>query len=1240
MDSKDEKKVSWTKEQLAAINTRGANLLVAAAAGSGKTAVLVERIIKMITDRDNPVDIDRLLVVTFTNAAASEMRERIGEAISKEIHNNPSSRNLQRQLTLLNKASITTIHSFCLDVIKTNFHMIDLDPSFRVADETETVLLKQEALDEVFEEMYDKDDKLFLKLVECYCNNKNDSQLFDMVLSLYNFAMSSPNPIEWLKEKVEVFNVDDSFSFKHSKLGQSLLKDIKIELESSLSSMNIAREIVCKTPSLLSYKENIILEYEMIKSLYESSNSFENLVKGFENISFGKLATIRGCKDKAEQEEVKKIRDNAKKKINELSNMVAQASSKRSIEDLKYLYPLMDKLSELVVKMKEAYDKKKKERALIDFNDFEHFALNILTEKNHEGKIIPSKVAEELREKYEEILIDEYQDSNYVQEYILTTISRTPLGENNIFMVGDVKQSIYRFRMAKPELFLHKKNTYSEEDDGDEIIIKLYKNFRSRKEVIDATNFIFKNIMSNNVGELEYTEEEALNLGADYKPLEEDGVAGGPVEIMLFEKNRDIEEIEEEDSEPLTSIQIEARAVANKIKELTNIENNFKVFDKNNKVYRNAEYKDIVILLRATSEYAPVFSEELKNLGIPVYADTSEGYFNTLEIQIMISLLQIIDNPRQDIPLLAVLRSPIGGFSAEDLVEIRLNGPETTIYEAMNNYLEDKEELSLALKVENFLEKLVQWRNKALITPIDEFIWYLYMDTGYYGYVGAMPAGIQRQANLRILFQRARQYEDTSYKGLFNFVNFINKLKVSSGDLGSAKIIGENENVVRIMSIHKSKGLEFPIVFLSAMGKNFNRMDSRKKVLFHHDLGFGPELVNVEKRISYSPTVKEILKSKINIESLSEEMRVLYVGFTRAKEKLILTGTCKEFDKTIENWTSVARNSSDKILEGYLLKGNSYLDWIMPCIIKHKDGKPLRDYLNLNEKSIRLIDDNSKWMVKLMNYKDLDIEENIAKLETIDINEKLKELELKEINLYYREKIEKRLNFKYKYSASTKMPTVFTVSELKRMYNQNLDDEFVNTNYIPRIVRKPMFLEEKRGLTAAEKGTAMHSVLQRLDLNNINSKEDIISQIENMVMKELITEEQAKSIRLEKIVKFFNTSLGERVLTAHKKNKIYRETPFSIEISSTEIDESLDKKLYEKENIIVQGIIDGYFEEDGELVLFDYKTDYVPNGDTKAIVEKYKTQIDYYTRALEKTLGKKVKERYLYLFSIDREVVI
>lgn len=1240
MSSKEETKVSWTREQLAAINTRGANLLVAAAAGSGKTAVLVERIIKMITDRDNPIDIDRLLVVTFTNAAASEMRERIGEAISKEIHKSPNSKTLQRQLTLLNKASITTIHSFCLEVIKTNFHMIDLDPSFRVADETEAILLKQEALDEVFDEMYDRDDKLFLKLVECYCNNKNDSQLFDMVLNLYNFAMSSPSPIEWLKEKSDVFNVSDSFSFQDSKLGQALLKDVRIELESIVSSMNIAREIVNNTPSLLSYQENINPEYEMIKRLYESSNSFEDLKDSFENVSFGKLTTIRGCKDKIEQEEVKKIRDNAKKKIGELSNIIIQASSKRSIEDLKYLYPLMDKLSELVVKMKEAYDKKKKERALIDFNDFEHFALDILTEKNDEGQIIPSKVAEELREKYEEILIDEYQDSNYVQEYILTMISRNPLGENNIFMVGDVKQSIYRFRMAKPELFLHKKNTYSEEEDADEIIIKLYKNFRSREEVINATNFIFKHIMSSNLGELEYTEEEALNLGADYKPLEDDGIVGGPVEIMLFEKNKDIEEIEEEDSEPLTNIQIEARAVGNRIKELTNIESDFKVFDKNTKNYRNVEYKDVVILLRATSEYAPVFSEELKNLGIPVYADTSEGYFNTLEIQIMISLLQIIDNPRQDIPLLAVLRSPIGGFSAENLVDIRINSPETTVYEAMNSYLNEEEDLELKKKVEKFLEKLVYWRNKALITPIDEFIWYLYMDTGYYGYVGAMPAGIQRQANLRILFQRARQYENTSYKGLFNFVNFINKLKVSSGDLGTAKTIGENENVVRIMSIHKSKGLEFPIVFLSAMGKNFNRMDSRKKVLFHHDLGFGPELVDVEKRISYSPTIKEILKSKINIESLSEEMRVLYVAFTRAKEKLILTGTCRDFDKSIENWTSMARNSEDKILEGYLLKGNSYLDWVMPCVIKHKDGEPLRNYLKINEESVRLVQDNSKWSIKLMNYKDLDIEGGIAKLEAIDIKEKLKEIELKEINIHYRQEIEKRLNFKYKYEASTKIPTVLTVSELKRTYNQNLNDEFANTTYIPAIVRKPAFLEEKRGLTPSEKGIAMHSVMQRLDIDSINSKKDIISQIENMVIKELITEEQAKSIRVEKILKFFNTNLGERILIAHNKTRVYKETPFSIEISSTEIDEGLDKKIYEKENIIVQGIIDGYFEEDGEIVLFDYKTDYVPNGDTASIVEKYRVQIDYYTRALEKILGKKVKERYLYLFSIDSEVIL
>ncbi|WP_010294819.1 helicase-exonuclease AddAB subunit AddA [Clostridium senegalense] len=1222
-------KVKFTKEQQWAIDTRNANLLVAAAAGSGKTAVLVQRIINMITDKDNLIDIDKLLVVTFTNAAASEMRERIGDAISKEIASRPTSKHLQRQLTLLNKASIMTIHSFCLEVIKRNFHMIDLDPSFRVADETETELLKQESLEEVFEKMYEDNDEIFLELIECYCNNKNDLNLFNMVLDLYRFSMSTPYPKQWLQEKSEMFNIGEEFKIEDSSIGKALINDIGIELESLTKSMKIAKNIVEEDEYLEKYYKVISNEYSYFRELYKNRHSLESLKNIINNIKFVRMPSIKNCENKVSQEEVKNIRETNKKKILELTTIINKATSNYCREDIKYLYPLMKKLCELVINLSKTYQAKKKEKGIIDFNDFEHFALEILTNIDEESNIKPSKIAMELREKYDEILIDEYQDSNYVQEYILTMISKGDIGENNIFMVGDVKQSIYRFRMAKPELFLEKKNTYSELEGAKERLVKLYKNFRSREEVINAVNYIFKNIMSEQLGELDYTEEESLNLGADYEELE-DGVCGGPVEVMLFENENILEENGDVEEEEISTIELEARAVGQKIKEFIEGKNNFKVFDKNLKEYRIPQYKDIVVLLRATSSYAPIFSEELKKIGIPVYTDANDGYFNTLEIKTMISLLEIIDNPKQDIPLLAVLRSPIGGFSSEDIVNVRLNSPETDIYDALKNYIE-LEHTELTKKISGFLDKLDIWRKKSLIVPIDELIWNLYMETGYYGYVGAMPTGEKRQANLRMLFQRAKQYDKTSYKGLFNFIKFIDKVKSTSGDLGSAKTIGENENVVRIMSIHKSKGLEFPVVFLSAMGKQFNTMDIKKKILFHHELGFGPEVIDFKRRISYSPIIKDIIKNKIKKENLSEEMRILYVAFTRAKEKLIISGSVKSFEKSIERWRSIAKNSEGKILQGYLIRANNYLDWIMPCIIRHEDGVFL-----LKNNKIPTIKDNSKWNVKLISYKDL-IEYEDKIVNNKDIEEILNRIyEIHDDTI--QNKVLNRLDYKYKYEKSTTMETNFTVSELKRQNNQEEEMEYTG-NYVPSIVKRPKFLEEKKILTPAEKGTAVHAVMQRLDFSQDCSEAGIRRQIKQMVENELITEEQEKVIKISKIINFLNDDLGKKIIEAYKEGTLNREVPFSIEVRAKEVYKELEEDVYDNEFIKIQGIIDGYFEKNNKIILFDYKTDYISmnneNG-IQSIKEKYKMQLDYYSRALEKGIGKPVIKKYLYLFSIDK----
>ena len=1307
--------VSWTEDQKKAIYTRDCNILVAAAAGSGKTAVLVERIIKIVTDEDRPTDIDKLLVVTFTNAAASEMRERIAAAISKELHKNPQSKLLQRQLTLLNKSSITTIHSFCLEVIRSNFHIVDLDPNFRIADATEAVLLKQEALEELFEDRYvalndekknedsdlfldeaeasnlseldevpsslnvEKDtssinlieDSSFLKLVEAYSNNKEDLGLQSIVLSLYNFAMSSTNPTKWLLDSAEDFNIKDGYSFSDTPWAKVLMEDVKIELLGIEKVMIKALKIIENNEAIALYYEVFKADLELIADLISAANNcFESLAEAFESLSFPKLTTIKACKDKEKQKVVQEIRNKVKKQLGELGQQIMNANSENALRDIKTLYPQMLELSNLVIDLQEKYREKKKERSIIDFNDFEHYCLDILMEKNEEGEVVidaqgkpePSAVAVGLRNKYEEILIDEYQDSNMVQETLLNIISREKIGSPNVFMVGDVKQSIYKFRQARPELFLAKYNSYSKIDGEKTRKITLYKNFRSRGPVINAVNYIFKQIMCKNIGDLDYTDEEALNLGAQFDELEGPGVVGGAVELHLIEKEakdageeNEAEELEDggrlttngtegegqgktnEDETP-TNIELEARIVAKRIKELMLHKNEkaFKIYDKKIKDYRCVEYKDIVILLRATSNWAPSFLEQLKLECIPVYADTGTGYFSTIEIQIIMSLLQIIDNPRQDIPMLAVLRSPIGGFTSEELVDIRVGQREVSFYEAMVNI----EDAKKSEKLDKFLEKLNHFREICTYTPIDEFIWHLYTSTGYYGYIGAMPGGTQRQANLRVLFQRARQYEETSYKGLFNFINFINKLKISSGDMGSAKTLGENENVVRIMSIHKSKGLEFPVVFLSGMGKSFNLMDINKSILFHHELGYGPDFVDPIRRISYPTVLKQALKKTIKIESLAEEMRVLYVALTRAKEKLIITGSMRNIERNLTRMSSSLEENSEKLGEYEILKGKSYLDWIVPAIIRHADGKPLRELIEIDDSTTNLLSHPASFAVRFWNRESIKKSEHYEEEIVVSSQEKLTALLEKPTEDKFISEIEKRLGFIYKYEMSTKMPTVLTVTELKRKFNEEITEGDSNNMYQPILINKPKFLEEVKGLTPAEKGTAMHAAVQRLDLTKVTTTSEIGSQIDTYVEKLLMSKEEGKSIRVDKLLKLFKTDLGQRMVKAYKQKALKREIPFHMEIKSTDIDKNLPIEIYGEEKIILQGIIDCYFEENGEIILVDYKTDSLKNGDVNFLIEKYKSQLDYYAKALEATLGKKVKESYLYLFSTDEAVEV
>jgi len=1245
----------WTNEQWEAITGRDGSFLVAAAAGAGKTAVLVERIIRRITDEENPADIDRLLVVTFTNAAAAEMRERIAEAISEQLERNPGSENIQRQLTLLGKASITTIHSFCLEVIRSNFQYINIDPGFRIADETESQLMKLEALEEVFEEQYETENADFFELLECYGSNRDDRPLMNMVLSLYDFIQSSPWPEEWLNKMTESMNVPEGKDFEETPWGKVLLASVKIELEGLRKMLARAVEMVKHASGLEKYQavyEEDLSNVNSLLKLLEDSPSrststavWDSVFHALQGIEFKTLPRCGKEADKEKQETVKRIRDDVKLGMRKLREKTVTADSTEIIRDLKSLYPKMKCLSGLVNRLAEKYTEKKSRKSVVDFNDLEHFCLKILTEKDKDGNIKPSKTALGYRERFAEILVDEYQDSNLVQEIIIRMISREDEGKPNVFMVGDVKQSIYRFRQARPELFLEKYNTYSPDRGNPFRKILLFRNFRSRREVIDAVNFLFKQIMSVSVGELDYTDAEALNPGAAFAESgREDMTVGGEAELHLVQTgggdNISVDENEsgesqedvsegQEDEEMLDNIQCEARLVARRILELMRPDEKgryFFVLDKANKEYRKVEYRDIVILLRTTRNWSEVFVDELSAMGIPAFADTGTGFFKTVEVQVVLSLLQIIDNPLQDIPLLSVLRSPIVAFTTDELAELRLVDRKAPLFEALKKLAENGQG-EAAQKAAAFLENLHKWRQMSLHMSTDQLLWQLYNDTGYYYMVGAMPAGEQRQANLRVLFERARQFEETSFKGLFNFINFIDKLKTGKGDMGSAKILGENDNVVRIMSIHKSKGLEFPVVILAGCGKKFNLQDMNKSILLHQDLGFGPDVVDHRLRISWPSAAKQAIREKIKAETLSEEMRILYVALTRAREKLIITGTVNDVGKSAARWSTSASAREDRLPAYEMLKGTNYLDWIGPALLRHKSFSGLRDRAPFgNEFRGLMVDDPSVWSIKIWNKSDVQGSRIAEEQEESEFIRWLDSLETAGDLSEFSEEINKRLSWDYAYVRVSRVPAKVSVTEVKRRFDENFsEDAGTYPEYLLPLVKKPRFLEEKKGLTHAEMGTVLHFVMQHLDY----SRDDISAQIEEMVARDQLTRQQAQSVDVGKIQRFLETPLGKRMLAS---GSINREVPFNIEIPCHELYRDMEDEACHGETLLLQGVIDCYFEEPDGIVLVDYKTDYVPSGNVEIIRERYKVQIQYYARALEMLTGKLVKEKYIYLF--------
>lgn len=1195
--------VQWTEEQKKVINLRRRNILVSAAAGSGKTAVLVERIIQMLTDIDNPLEVDQLLIVTFTEAAASEMKERIRNAIEKELEKHPENVHLQRQATLIHSARITTIHSFCLSVIKEHFHVIDLDPGFRIVEEGELQLLKQDVLSDVFEEFYDSQNPEFLALTEKLGGTKSDKKLEEQVLRLYEYSRSYPQPEKWLSQCVENYQIEDTtsdvFFEKAVQYIRQYLLDILFILKNGIA--------ICEEPDG-PYMQMEIFEksVEMVEQAINVEN-FQEMYVAITEIKFPRLSTKRDPSVNLDKRQaVKELMEQARKLLKEVNEAYFYDDPNEMVSDMNKAALTMKMLVEIVGRFADVMAERKSSKNIIDFADMEQFALKILTEEVA-GELVPSKVAKEYQDQFVEVMIDEYQDSNLIQETILTSVSRMSQGQNNIFMVGDVKQSIYRFRLSRPELFMEKYDTYDTEESKCQRV-DLHKNFRSRHEVLDSVNFIFEQIMKKQLGGVEYDEQAALYTGAEFVPLlDEEGESKNETELILIDtKGTGInfasssKYFYKNDS----SRQVEARTVAKKIKELVR---NHKIIDKKTNEFRNVRYNDIVILTRSISGWADTFASTLMEEGIPAYADSREGYFEAYEVSVLLDYLKLLDNQRQDIPLAAVLTSPFVGLDAKELTEIRLINPEGYFFEAVEAYRTNGDSEKLQKKLNDFYLQIERYRNLLPYVTIHELLWKILDETGYKLYISAMPGGEQRKANIEMLVEKAVSFEKTSYKGLFHFVRYIEQLKKYNVDYGEASYIDEQSDTVRIMSIHKSKGLEFSIVIVVGMGKKFNMTDSSGNLVIHPELGVGIDSIDLEKRTRVPTFVKKVIQREVLLENLGEELRVLYVAMTRAKEKLILTGQLKNAEEFLENSLIYSKRIPFYILSG----ARKYLDWIFPAILGKR--APIK---------------YSVWSFSAASI--IDCVEGEGEVIARDV------LEHWDIEKVYqpvlKEHLENQFAYQYPYEFYRKQKMKFTVSELKKHYY--LEEESGETLFGESEVTAliPDFLKEDEELKGASRGSAYHKLLELLDFRQDFSKEILHSEIDRLYEFNKLTLDMKNSISEGDILRFLNCQVGQRMRAAAQKGLLYKEQPFVLGMDARDLyqDDGGD------ETILIQGIIDVFFEEEDEIVLLDYKTDNVYSE--KQLIDRYQSQLDYYAKALEQLLQKKVKEKIIYSFTLGKEI--
>ena len=1261
--------MKFTPEQQRVIELHNSNILVSAAAGSGKTAVLVERIIRMICDGEHPADIDRLLIVTFTNAAAAEMRERIAAGITARLEADPGNEHIQKQSALLHNAQITTIDSFSLFLIRNHFNEIGLDPDFRVADEGEIKLLQQEVLAQLLEDAYagqfvPEAPEQFHACVEYFCPGGRESVLEQHILNLSRYAGSFPWPAEWLEERKNDYAAGDLDALVHSDYGQYLTERVNRTVEGCLEKLREVKRL-CELPDgPYMYGELTEAEIEQMERLTSCKDLEEQAAK-VPTVTFGRLPSKKDDSvDPAKRELAKAIRNSVKDTLSDLSESYFKTPLELAVEQGKACREPLRILLDLVLEFDRRLLAAKQERHLIDFSDMEHYALQILLKREKveetggtgtdhaetKYRIVPSDVAMEYRQYFQEILIDEYQDSNLVQEYLLSAISGEEEGRYNRFMVGDVKQSIYKFRLARPELFLEKYDIYQE--TGDLCRIDLAKNFRSRIQVVDAVNDVFSRIMSREIGGIAYDDKAALYPGAVY-PAQEDPAYGS--ELLLIRKPEKGEREEsgtgEQHAEGAGVLvdydnvrQLEALAIAARIKQL---KGSLKVMEKSTGELRPVRYSDMVILLRTTSGWDEEFKKILEQQGIPVYITSKTGYFGALEVQELLQFLRVLDNPRQDIPLFGVMQSVFGGFTQEEIAQIRSGGEghsrkRMTLYEALKEVaqssrtVEEGEETELSFKAKEFLQRIDHYRNLTPYTSIRDLLQRILDDYDYLNYVTALPTGSKRRANVEMLLTKASAFEKTSYFGLFHFIRYMEQLEKYDVDYGEADTLDENADVVRIMSIHKSKGLEFPVVFVSGLSKRFNMQDANQSLIVDMDLGVAVDYVDSVRRIKNKTLRRAVLSAKMKEDNLAEELRVLYVALTRAREKLILTAV---LDKADEKWELAQMTGQERLTYLDFCEAGSYMDFLLPILPK------------------------TGIAVKTLRTEDLAAEELGEQLRMGDRREQLRLIacgetpltgdpEENERKLMH---LRERFAYQYPHPGLQKLYTKTTVSELKIAAMAEKDEAAFHTfeekEVVPYI---PGFRREQEKVSGAVRGNAFHRTMELLDFtylftesglftgcpNNYEEyrrgldKNRLQNRLEEFLQRETIslrlTEEYAKAVSLPKILNFLEQELAYRMWRAQEQGLLYREQPFVLGIDA----KRLDPNLPEGEKVLIQGIIDVFFIEDGEIVLLDYKTDVIDS--LEALWNRYNVQIQYYEEALTKLMQMPVKERILYSFYLEK----